>query len=164
MLSWVKTKIDLYSESAERRIGRAHVVGEDEEGRAEWADAAVGRHAVDRAAHGMLADAEVDIAAVVAPAAAERALDLLAAGWKFGSSKSPAPFMPVMVEGLRSAEPPMKVGTFGKNAGDDRLAGLAGGDPFRRPAMSASRRPSRPAARRRSPASVRRPASGCGLG
>ena len=97
----------------------------------------MGGHAVDRAAHGVLADAEVDVAAGVAPAAAEGALDLVARLGIRGDSKSPAPFMPVLVEGLRSAEPPMKVGTFGKNALNDRLGGFAGGDRLcRRPSRS----------------------------
>ena len=52
------------SESAASRTGRAHVVGEHEERAADGADAAVGGHAVHDRAHGVLADAEVDLAAV----------------------------------------------------------------------------------------------------
>ncbi len=70
MLSWVKTKIVLQVRKRGEANGRAHVVGEDEEGRRERDDAAMGGHAVDGAAHRVLADAEVDVAPGVAPVAA----------------------------------------------------------------------------------------------
>ena len=60
--SCVKTWIAGISISAARRIGGLHVVGEDQEGRTEGADAAE-RHAVDDRAHGVLADAEMHVAA-----------------------------------------------------------------------------------------------------
>ncbi len=54
--------------------GRAHVVGEDEEGGAERNDATVGGEAVDDGPHAVLADAEVDVAAGIVPVAAGEAL------------------------------------------------------------------------------------------
>ncbi len=53
---------------------RTHVVGEREERRAEREHPAVERHAGQRGGHGVLAKAEVNVAARVAPDAARRAL------------------------------------------------------------------------------------------
>ena len=53
---------------------RLHVIGEHEEGRAEGKHPAVRRHAVHRRAHGVLADAECDVAAGVTPHAAHGSL------------------------------------------------------------------------------------------
>ena len=71
-------------------------------------------HAVGGAAHGVLADAEVDVAPGVAPVAAGEPLLRARIETAAGDSKSPAPFMAVFVEGLRSAEPPMKFGTLAR--------------------------------------------------
>ncbi len=57
--------------------GRAHIVGEDEIGDADRHDAAMRRHAVQHRAHGVLADAVVDIAAVGIPAAERGELALV---------------------------------------------------------------------------------------
>ena len=54
--------------------GRAHVIGEDQEGRSVWDDAAVYGHAVQNRAHPVLANAEVQVATGVTPAAAARTL------------------------------------------------------------------------------------------
>ena len=51
MLSCVKTKMDGAAMSAARRTGRAHVVGEHEEGGAEGTHAAVEGHAVEGRGH-----------------------------------------------------------------------------------------------------------------
>src|SRR5215212_5782557 len=53
---------------------RAHVVREDEEGRREGDHPAVRSHAVSGAAHGVLADTEVDVAPGVAPIASRESL------------------------------------------------------------------------------------------
>ena len=72
------------------------IVAEDQESGAEGADLDQ-RHPVQDGAHRVLADAEVDVAARVAPA-----------------SKSPAPsnVRRVLVDGARSAAPPISQGTF----------------------------------------------------
>ena len=72
---------------------RAHVVGEDQEGRAEGNGAAVGGHAVDDRAHRVLAHAEVKIAPGVAPAAAVGALRVVS--FPAGGLKSPRPLSAV---------------------------------------------------------------------
>ena len=90
--------------------GRPHVVGEDEECGAKRHDAAVGSQTVDDGAHAMFADTEVDIATGIVPATTGEAL-LLGARVD-GFPKSPPPLSTVLVDGLRSAEPPMKVGRF----------------------------------------------------
>ena len=90
---------------------RPHVVGEDQEGRAVADEAAVRRQAVDDRAHRMLAHAEVEVAAGVAPAvASEPSLSCPGAS---GGLKSPWPFSSVCVDGSRSAEPPTSAGSFG---------------------------------------------------
>src|SRR5579884_2653396 len=65
------------AEVGERREadGGAHVVMKDEERGSVGDDAAVEGHAVDRRAHGVLAHAEVEVAAGVAPRRADGALD-----------------------------------------------------------------------------------------
>ncbi len=52
----------------------AQVVGEDEEGRTEGEEAAVGSEAVDDGAHGVFTHPEGDVGTVVAPAALFRPL------------------------------------------------------------------------------------------
>ena len=82
MLSWVKTKIDAQLHERREADRRAHVVGERQEGGREGDQAAVERDAGRDRGHGVLADAEVEVAAGVAPVAADRPLAVvgLAAG------------------------------------------------------------------------------------
>ena len=68
---------------------RPHVIGEDQERRAERNGAAMRGQAIQDRAHRVLAHAEVQIAAGVAPAAALGALRV--AGARAGGSKSPSP-------------------------------------------------------------------------
>ena len=70
---------DVQSHQRRQPDRRPHVVGEDQEGRAERHESAVRRQAVDDRAHRVLAHAEVEVAAGVAPAAAVRALRVVAA-------------------------------------------------------------------------------------
>src|SRR5262249_8073999 len=57
---------------------RSHVIGEDQERRAERDEATVIDEAIDDRAHGMLADAKMDVAPRVPPTAADGPLDALA--------------------------------------------------------------------------------------
>jgi hypothetical protein len=102
---------DVQSHQRGQADRRAHVVGEDEEGRAVGHDSAVRGQAVDDRAHRMLAHAEMQIAAGMAPAAAVGTLRVLGAGT--GGLKSPKPFSAVKVDGSRSAEPPISAGSRG---------------------------------------------------
>ena len=61
--SWVNTKHDLGLRQRGEADRRAHVVEEHEERAADGEDAAVQRHADERRAHRVLADAVVDLAA-----------------------------------------------------------------------------------------------------
>ena len=69
------------------------------------------RHAVHRRAHAVLAHAEVQVASGITPAAAHRAL--LSVAVRSGLSKSPSFGSTVNVDGFKSAEPPINVGSLG---------------------------------------------------
>ena len=76
---------------------RAAVVGEDQEGAAVGDDAAVQRHAVHRRGHAVLAHAVMDVAA----------------GVVVGASTAPVSLTVVLLEPVRSAEPPIIPGSPG---------------------------------------------------
>ena len=98
--SCVKTHADVQAHERRQADRAAHVVGELQERRAVRPhDAAVGGHAVDRAAHAVLAHAEEDVAARAPP-----------------SCTCPTPGSSVFVDSDRSAAPPTIVGTTGSNA------------------------------------------------
>ena len=98
-LSCVQTKIVGQLHERGQACGRPHVIGENREGAAVREDAAVQRQAVEHRAHGVLADAKADVAA------GEIArLDIHGALWR------------VLFEGVRSAEPPIRVGMRGAMA------------------------------------------------
>ena len=64
MESWVKIQIDGNFHDRRKADRHLHVVGEDEEGRTVGAQFRQ-HHAVDDCAHGVLANAEVEVAGVV---------------------------------------------------------------------------------------------------
>ncbi len=89
--------------------GGLHVIGERQERRRIRDHPAVRRETVHRGAHRMLANAEVQVAAGETPHAAR-----LSPGdfppYAPAGSKSPMSFNAVLVDGFRSAEPPIRLG------------------------------------------------------
>ena len=113
---------------------RPHVVAEDQEGAAVRPGAAVQRDAVEDRAHGVLADAEVQRAAV--GVAGERPWSGDSSGMKDGS-----PFIVVLLHSARSAEPPHSSGRTGREALSTSPEALRVAMPGRRPRRSAAPRP-----------------------
>ena len=124
--------------SAARRMRRAQIVGEDQEGAAIGDDAAMQRHAVHRRR----------------PCRA-RARRSGRSGRRSCPARSPAmPFTLVLFEPVRSAEPPTISGTAGTSASSAIWLATAGGE--LRLLLGDAWRAARPAPRARSPAARRR--------
>ena len=75
----------------------------------------VKRHAVHGRAHGVLADAEVDVAPLVAPRPADPPLRAVGRDAP-GSRSPPSPLSQVKVDGSRSADPPTSSGSASASA------------------------------------------------
>jgi hypothetical protein len=119
---------------------RLHVIREHQKRRAERKHAAMRRHAVHGRAHGMLADAEGDVASAVIPLAADRALR--PGPPEFGGWKSPSAFERGVGGGVQIGRAADDVGdAFGERV-QDLAAGRAVAMACRPASISEDRRPS----------------------